>query len=381
MMTIHARRRAATPIALAAFLLAAACGKGNAANAAKGGADVVVGPEAITVVKLDSIESGPVVQGTIVPEREARIRAQVGGPVLQTLVEQGQRVEAGAVLAQVDDRTYRDSWLAAKAQVTSAQNAADAAAREMARAQRLLKEGAISERDLESATRADLGARAQLDDAKSRYANADETLNRTKITAPFGGVVSERAVSAGDVVAPGAALFTLIDPSSMRLEAAVPAEQLGQVRIGAAVKFVVNGYGGRQFTGRVTRINPSADPVTRQVRVYAAIPNEARGGTVLVGGLFAEGRIASTSRTGLLVPSNAVDQRGVAPIVVRIKGGKAEQVTVELGLHDKVTETYEVRAGLSAGDTLLVGAAQGISAGSTVKVSATGDQPAAAKPN
>ena len=382
MMTVHTRLSAATPIALAALLVTAACGKGNAANAAKGSTDVVVGPEAITVVKLDSIESGPVVQGTIVPEREARIRAQVGGPVLRLLVEQGQRVEAGAVLAQVDDRTYRDAWMAAKAQLGSAQTSSDWSSKELARAQRLVKEGAIAERDVEIATRSDQAARAALDDAKSRYANADENLNRTKITAPFGGVVSERAVSAGDVVAPGAALFTVIDPSSMRLEAAVPAEQLGQVRIGATVKFVVNGYGGRAFVGRVTRINPSADPVTRQVRVYATIPNQGRsGGSPLVGGLFAEGRIASTSRAGLLVPSNAVDQRGVSPLVVRIKGGKAEQVTVELGLHDKVTETYEVRAGISAGDTLLVGAAQGISVGSTVKVSATGDQPAAAKPN
>ena len=382
MKQVTMRPTAASFLALVALLAISACRKGDAAATTKGGDAIVVGPEAIVVVKLDSIESGPVVQGTITPEREARLRAQVGGPVLSTLVEQGQRVSAGTVLAQVDDRMFRDASLAAKAQLTSAQNSADAASRELARAQRLLKEGAISERDLENATRADLGARAQLDDAKSRFANADETLNRAKITAPFDGVVSERQVSAGDVVAPGSPLFTIIDPSSMRLEAAVPAEQLGQVRIGAAVRFVVNGYGGRQFTGRVTRINPSADPVTRQVRIYAAIPNAARAGSApLVGGLFAEGRVASSTRVGLVVPSNAVDQRGVAPLVVRLKGGKVEQVTVELGLHDKVAETYEVRAGLSAGDTLLVGAAQGVSAGSMVRVSEPGDKPVAPKHN
>ncbi|MBI3790803.1 MAG: efflux RND transporter periplasmic adaptor subunit [Gemmatimonadetes bacterium] len=373
---------AARMLTLASLAVLGACGKGNTASATPNDGGVVIGPEAIAVVKMDTIESGPVVQGTITPTREAKIRAQVGGSVLRTMVEQGERVEAGATLAQVDDRVFKDAYLAAKAQFSSAQNAADQASRELSRAQRLLKEGAIAERDAENATRADLAAKAALDDAKSRLASNEENLSRAKIAAPFGGVVSERAVSAGDVVAPGAAMFTVIDPTSMRLEAAVPAEQLGQVRIGAPVKFVVNGYGGRKFVGRVVRVNPSADPVTRQVRVYAEIPNEARAGSApLVGGLFAEGRIASSTRAGLMVPANAVDQRGVAAKVLRLKDGKVEQLSVELGLHDKVAETYEVKAGLSAGDTLLVGAAQGISPGTAVRVTRTGDQPAAPKTN
>ena len=370
------RPRAAATRALALVMLAAAtavtaCGKNNDAAAASANANTItVGREAIAVVQRDTIESGPIVQGTLVPEREAKLRAQVGGAVLRTFIEQGERVGAGTVLAQIDDRTFKDAWLAAKAQQTSAQMSADVAARELARAQRLLKEGAISERDLENATRAELQARAGLDDAKSRYANAEEGASRTRITAPFAGVVSERVVSAGDIVAPGAPMYTVIDPSSMRLEAAVPAEQLGQVRIGAAVKFVVNGYGTRPFVGRVSRINPSADPVTRQVRIYATIPNAERaGGAPLVGGLFAEGRVSSAQRLGLLVPAAAVDQRGVSTQVVRLKNGVVERVTVELGMHDKVAEMYEVRAGLSAGDTLLVGAAQGISAGAAVRVS------------
>ena len=370
------RPRAAATRALALVVLAAAtavtaCGKNNDAAAASANANTItVGREAIAVVQRDTIESGPIVQGTLVPEREAKLRAQVGGAVLRTFVEQGERVGAGTVLAQIDDRTFKDAWLAAKAQQTSAQMSADVAARERARAQRLLKEGAISERDLENATRAELQARAGLDDAKSRYANAEEGASRTRITAPFAGVVSERVVSAGDIVAPGAPMYTVIDPSSMRLEAAVPAEQLGQVRIGAAVKFVVNGYGTRPFVGRVSRINPSADPVTRQVRIYATIPNAERaGGAPLVGGLFAEGRVSSAQRLGLLVPAAAVDQRGVSTQVVRLKNGVVERVTVELGMHDKVAEMYEVRAGLSAGDTLLVGAAKGISAGAAVRVS------------
>lgn len=357
-----------------ALVTAVGCKRSDAA-ATPAATVTTVGREVIAIVRADTIESGPVVQGTIVPERDAKLRAQVSGPVLRTFAEQGERVKAGAILAQLDDRTFREAWLSAKSSLANAQNSADIAAREFARAERLIKEGAIANRDLEVASRSNMTAQSAVEDAKSRLATAEENLARTRITAPFAGVVSERGVSAGDVVAPGAAMYTVVDPSTMRLEAAVPAEQLGAIRIGARVKFSVNGYGDRKFVGTVTRINPTADPVTRQVRVYATIPNEARGGVALVGGLFAEGRIASSSRIGLVAPSGAVDQRGVAPQVVRVKNGRVEHVTVELGLHDKVAELFEIRAGLSAGDTLLVGAAQGISVGTPVRVSEPTDRP------
>ena len=91
--------------------------------------------------------------------------------------------------------------------------------------------------------------------------------------APFSGIVSARQVSAGDIVQIGAMLYTVVNPATMRLEASVPADQLSAVHVGAPVDFSVNGYPGRAFTGRITRINPVADPATRQVRIIASLPN------------------------------------------------------------------------------------------------------------
>ena len=190
-------------------------------------------------------------------------------------------------------------------------------------------------------------------------------------------MVSDRPVSAGDVVQPGALLFSVVDPSSMRLEGSVPAEQLSQVRLGAPVTFTVNGYPGRTFSGRVTRVNPTADPATRQVRIVISIPNaEGR----LVGGLFATGRLASESHTGLLVPATAVDSRSNIPAVFRIKGGRVERIPVQLGLRDDASETVEIASGVQAGDTLLLGAAQGITVGTIVKVSSPSDKATSAAP-
>jgi RND family efflux transporter MFP subunit len=160
----------------------------------------------------------------------------------------------------------------------------------------------------------------------------------------------------------------------MRLEASVPAEQLAQIRIGVPVNFTVSGYPGRQFVGRITRINPTADPTTRQVRIYVSIPNAGRA---LVGGLFATGRLSTATKMGLVVPTSAVDVRGTAPFVMRVKQGKVEKVQIQVGLTDKSSESIEVLSGLQAGDTLLLGAAQGITPGTLVRISVPVASPAA----
>src|SRR5918998_6199804 len=139
--------------------------------------------------------------------------------------------------------------------------------------------------------------------------SAQEQLRKTAVRAPFAGVVSEREVSAGDVVQPGALLYTIVDPSSLQLEATVPAEQLQSLKVGTPVEFTVAGYGARRFQGRIDRINPSVDPATRQVRIYVTIPNRDQG---LVAGLFAEGRVESERRRALAIPFAALDPRGTS---------------------------------------------------------------------
>lgn len=380
MNSIESRRRTRTNVVrgllsvlpLMAVLSLGACNKTSEADAADAkNAAMTIGTENIAIVTLGEVMSGPTLSGSLTAEREASVRAQVGGSVLQTYAEQGQRVRAGQLLAQVDASGLQDAFLSARAAVTSARSSADIAARELARGEKLLAAGAIAERDIEQSRRASIAANAGLADARARLANAQKQLSNTRITAPISGVVSDRQVSAGDVVQPGAAMFTVVDPSSMRLEASIPAEQLDQVRIGVPVSFTVNGYPGRTLIGKVTRINPTADPATRQVRIIASLPNTS--GT-LVGGLFATGRLASESKSGLIAPVAAIDQRASVPSVMRIKQGKVERVPVQLGLRDEGAERIQITAGVQAGDTLLLGAAQGISSGTVIKVSAPTDK-------
>jgi RND family efflux transporter MFP subunit len=370
------RKSAAVLLGLSAMIVVNACSKSDKVSAAETAKleTMVVGPENITVAANGSIMTGPSISGTLEPDREAVLRAQVSGSVLQTYADQGQAVNAGTVLARIDASGIQDAYTSARAGLVSARNAADVAAKDLARNEKLLAAGAIAERDIDQSRRASIAAQAALEDANSRLATAEKAYRSTTVTAPFSGVVSERPVSAGDVVQPGTALFTVVDPSSMRLEASVPAEQLASIHIGVPVNFTVSGYPGRQFVGRITRINPTADPTTRQVRIYVSIPNEGRA---LVGGLFANGRMSTATKMGLVVPQSAVDVRGSIPSVMRVRQGKAEKVQVQIGLTDKTSETIEVLSGVQAGDTLLLGAAQGITPGTLVRISAPTGSPAA----
>ncbi|MDQ3950283.1 MAG: efflux RND transporter periplasmic adaptor subunit, partial [Gemmatimonadota bacterium] len=273
---------------------ATACDRDEARAAPAGANAVVVGPENIAVVRLQDVRTGPSLSGSLQAEQEATVRAELSAAVVQTFAEVGQRVGRGAILARLDDRAIRDSYLSAQTTVTTAQNNYTVAARELERAQTLAEAGAIADRDVEYARNAAAAASAQLANARAVYANAAKQLSYTQIRAPFAGVVSQRQVSAGDVVSPGGAMFTVVNPASMRLEASVPANQLSSIRVGLPVEFSVTGYPNRVFAGRITRVSPTADPATRQVGIVATIPN---AGNTLVGGLFAEGRVASETRT------------------------------------------------------------------------------------
>jgi RND family efflux transporter MFP subunit len=339
-------------------------------------AAIQLGPENVAVVAIGLIRSGPVISGTLAPVRDAQIRAQVGGSVVQISADQGQRVSTGQELAQIDAAGLRDAFGSARSAVDAAQTAADYAARQSQRYDTLYAAGAVSDRDRETVSQANSQAQAALSDAKARLVSAGKQLDYTGVRAPFGGVVSARSVSAGDVVQPGAMLFSVVDPSVLQLQAAVPAEQLGVVRVGQPVTFSLNGYGDRPFLGTVTRINPVADPSTRQVQIYTTIQNP---NNALVAGLFASGRVVTDSARGLVAPVDAIDTRNLRPAVERLNRGRVERVDVKLGLRDTQTNQVEITAGVSAGDTLLVGSAQAITVGTRVRVTAVTDSTTAAR--
>jgi RND family efflux transporter MFP subunit len=353
-------------LALIISIAASACGADSpsAAEAQPSVAPVQLAPENVVTAAAGHITSGPAVSGQLTPAREAKVRAQVGGALVALRVDRGDAVRAGQEIARITSRDLEAAFESTQAAVKSAEATLQLAKTEAARTQTLVKGGALAARDLEQAENAVSNAEAQLAAVRARQRSAWQQLDDTTLKAPFAGIVSDRPASLGDVVAPGAEILTIIDPSSMRLEALVPSDQVAAVKRGAVVDFTIRGVPGT-FTGRVDRISPAADPVTRQVSVFVSIPNV---GNRLIAGLFAEGHVTVATRDGIVVPSSAVDETKATPVVTRIRDGKAERVPVVLGERQTRTEQVEVTKGVAAGDMLILGSAKGVAAGTPVKV-------------
>ncbi len=352
------------PLAFATITVATACNR-KTAETADAAQQLVVGSENIAIARNGSVTNGPAISGSLDAALNATVRAQISGAIISTAADVGQTVSKGQTLGRIDASGLQDAYLSAKSAVSSAQTTYAVAQRNLQRSQTLLQAGAIAQRDLETAQTQASGAQAALEDAKSRLATASKNFDNTRISAPFDGIVSQKSVSPGDVVQPGGALFTVVDPSTMRLVAAVPSDQLSMLRVGTDVTFTVTGYAGQEFHGAVTRVSPSVDPTTRQVQIIVSIPNKGR---TLITGLYADGRVSSRTQEGIVVPISAVDTRLQRPSVVKILNGKVTRVDVSLGMRDPTAETMQIMSGVAAGDTLLVAAAQGITPGTPVRV-------------
>jgi membrane fusion protein (multidrug efflux system) len=374
------RRRRCRPVTARVVLAAglcvlAGCGRKSGASAeGEGAPPTQIGPENVAIVHEGTLRSGPVVSGTLAPIRYAQLRAQVGGSVLEINAEQGQHVADGQVLARIDAAGLQDAFISARAAVASAKTAADYAARQAQRYDTLFAAGAVSDRDHESVIQQNAQAQSALLDTQARLVAAEKQLDYTVVRSPFTGIVADREVSAGDVVQQGTMLYSVVDPSQLQLQASVPAEQIASVHFGQPVSFALNGYGDRTFRGMVSRISPIADPSTREVRVYATIPNPSNG---LVAGLFASGRVVTDSVHGMLVPTAAIDTRNLHPAVERVRRGLVERVAVQLGMRDAQSDRVQITAGVAVGDTLLRGAAQAMSPGTRVRVTTITDTPTA----
>jgi multidrug efflux pump subunit AcrA (membrane-fusion protein) len=200
-------------ILVASALAVAGCGKGAAPEAAgaKAPEQIEIGRENVVEVQSQAITVGPLVSGELKAEREATVRAEIGGSVLQVFPQEGQSVAAGALLARIEGQPVHDAYASAQSTLRSAEQTSEWAQKEAARIENLVKGGALAERDAEVARNAATQAKAAADDARSRVASMRKSLDDLTVKAPIAGVVSKRHVNAGDVVSPGGELYTIID--------------------------------------------------------------------------------------------------------------------------------------------------------------------------
>lgn len=310
---------------------------------------LLVAPEDLLTVQSDALASGPVITGSIQPERRADLRAEVSAVVLQVVKENGEPVKRGDLLVKLDETAIRDSLLSADEAVRAAAQALDQANRQLERLKTLRASGMTSAAAFDEAEVRRNSAQSELSAAKSRAALARQQLARTAVRAPFDGIVSDRKVSSGDTATIGKELVKVIDPNSMRFEGRVSTDKISLVKVGQPVKFHINGYGNQQFTGTVKRIDPSANDITRQVEVLVGLTGEQPR----VAGLYAEGRIDAETADALMLPESAIVRNGDETYTWRVKGATLSKVNLQVGMRDQRTGNFEIKTGLAAGDTVL----------------------------
>jgi RND family efflux transporter MFP subunit len=357
----------ATVLVLAAAALAA-CGKTEAdGGAAAEGITVTLGASDIAPAVTATLRAGVPLSGPLEPKVVVDVGAPIAEQLREVFVNEGDRVEVGTPLVRFRDDVLRAAAVSARADVARARSGVSIAVAESTRAQTLLAEGAISPRDRDNALLAVEQARAQFALAEAQLANAEDRLDNSVVKAPVAGVVSRRHIQAGDRVDVGRTLITIVNTSVLQLEASVEARWIASLRVGRPVMLTVTGVVHDTILGRIARINPTADPATRQVRLYVDVPNHGN----LVGGLFVSGRaLLEEVRDAVAVPRSAVRYEGEerTPAVYAIVDRRIVRRVVEVGVEDPDQDLIQVRSGVAPGDMLVVGPVDGLADGTKVEI-------------
>jgi RND family efflux transporter MFP subunit len=343
--------------AAAVVAILAACdksaGQGSVKDAEKAPAltPLLLSEEDLLLLGVKTLASGPTVTGSVLPEKRADLRAEVSAVVLAVLKENGDPVRRGQLLVQLDDTSIRDTLSSARAAAEAASQAYDQAQRQYERMVKLREGSLVSTQQLEDAEVRRNSTQSDREAAKSRLVAAQQQQARTMVRAPFDGIVSDRRVSGGDTAQVGKELMKVIDPASLRFEGFISADSVGTVRPGQGVSFRVHGFEDKEFRGTITRVNPAANAVTRQVEVLVSFAaGQQQPG---IAGLYAEGRVEVAQRQGLSVPASAIVRDGDNAFAWKVAADKLHKAALKLGDRDPRSGEFIVASGLAAGDKVL----------------------------
>ena len=315
---------------------------------------ISLGSEDVLQVGTSEHGTGPVISGSLQPEIRADLRAEVAAMVIKVHKENGELVRKGDLLVSLDSSVLRDNLNSAEESMRAAAQSLDGAERQYQRIKSLQAQGMVSLQGLEESENKRNSAQSEFVASKARVAAAKQQLDRTEVRAPFQGVVSARKASAGDTAQIGKELIQVIDPSSMRFEGQVSADQMNSLKVGQRVNFRINGVAqsGDQLgsRGTIKRIDGAANPVTRQVSVIVEIAGKDRPPVV---GLFAEGVIETSTKSVLMVSENSLRREGDKVFAWVLDGNKIVKRNVQLGDRDTRLGEWVVSSGLVAGEKIL----------------------------
>jgi HlyD family secretion protein len=395
---------------IAAGALLAGCGKKPAADApAAAGGEAPEPPMPVTVetANLGAIDHVVAADAVLYPINQANVTAKISSPVKRVLVNRGDHVRAGQLLAELESSdlaaaanesnsqleqtqaayqtltgaTVPEDKSKAQADVQTAQQVLDAAKKVYDSRVALQKEGALAQKLVDDAkvalvqAQAQLdtaqrhlealnqvsqresirGAQAQMNAAKAHYDNSAVQLSYAQIRSPIAGVVSDRMVYPGEMPPSGGPILSIVDISQVVARANVPVKEATSIRVGRPAR--IAGPDG-DLAGKVTVVSPSVDSSTTTVEVWVQLPNP--GERLKPGGTVRVAIIAETIQNTIVVPATALlnsDEGGPKAIVID-KNSVAHERKISVGVRQG--DRVQILTGLTAGDQVVTSGGLGL---------------------
>ena len=288
---------------------------------------------------------------TISSDAEAPVVARVSGEVVEILVEEGDDVEEGQLLARLDGERLRLQMIESKANLEKTR-------KEYERYVQLHERGLVSASAFE-------GLKFDMDALNATYELKRLNYNYTKIRAPISGVVSSRNIKLGQHVMAGAAAFKITDTTKLVAYLSIPQTELSKISAGDTARLRVDAMPEVEFSAVIARISPTIDPRNGTFRATASIENQ---GGELAPGMFGRFNIAYEKHAdALLIPAAAVLEEDSETVVYVVNDGSASRRAIEVGIQSD--GLVEVLRGLDANDQIVVTGQNGLRDGARVLAS------------
>ncbi len=348
---------------LGAMLLAAAALAGCRAEAAAQGEAPVARIHVDTVeVRERPMPRSLALTGTLRGQRQTDLAANAMGRVLETYVERGAEVKKGDLLAKLDVRAAALTAAEARANAALAKKQEEVSKRECERYQSLVATGSISQAEYDRISDQCKSSPLNVMAAEARATAAAETVGDGQIRAPFGGIVTDRWIEAGEYVRQDTKVVSLVSIDVLRLELSVPEANIAAVHQGGALTFTVAAYPDRTFSGTVRYVGAAVRERTRDLMVEAEVPNPNRA---LRPGMFAAVQLATGEVPLPVVPKESVVTREGASCVFAVVDRRVEQRVVQLG--PSRGDVVAVVRGVAAKDKVVLKPAETLQNGQAVE--------------
>lgn len=318
-----------------------------------------------TVMDVPVLARAPV---DVRPIAQADVGSKTVGYLDAVLVDRGDVVKKGQLVALVRPAELSDQLVAAKSAVAQAQASAALAKANLERAQALAPKGLVSQQELQNATTAAAATAAQLAAAEAQLGVTATRLGETRLEAPFEGVVVARRLDPGALVgAASGPVMTVARLDVVRVFVSVNERQAPAVKLGQPARVRFDAFPERVFEGKVERLAPAFDPLTRTLDAEVHLPNPER---LLKPGMYGRAELELARHAGaLVVPVEAVQLSNEKAFVFLLEGGDtAKRVPVTLG--ESVGDQVEVTSGVAQGAVIITRGIDALADGAKVRTAA-----------